>query len=156
MIDGLDVAHSHYALWFARYDRHAYRGVHLEDITVNADFQPIGTQPKEADFPSPLQPVDDLPPQTIVTSVTRSGNGGWLVRGTAADNGTIVRVVVNEREARASRANFAEWEVELPGTPMTEIRAHAVDAAGNTETHGHVMRMVSGAWNVALAKGEGR
>lgn len=134
MLDGFDVAHAHYALWFANYDHHAYRGVHLDDISVNADFQPIGRQPIAAEYPGELRPVDDLPPQTIITQVSPTGSG-WRVRGTAADNGTIKRVVVNGSEARAVQPNFAEWEVEIP-TGAT-LEAFAEDAAGNVEPRPH-------------------
>jgi hypothetical protein len=151
IVDGLDIAHSHYALWFARYDRHAYRGVHLEDITVNADFQPIGKQPTEAEFPGSLHPVDDLPPQTIITSLKPLPSSGWLVRGTTADNGTVIRVVVNGHEAQPLRPNFAEWEIQLPGTNAVEIRAHAEDAAGNVEKRAHVLQSSAGQWRLVTS-----
>ena len=110
LLDGFDVHHAHYAFWVAKYDRHAYRDIHLDDISVNPNFLPIGEQPVEADYPGALDPVDDLPPETIITRVVRQADGAWLVQGTASDNGTIQRVLVNGREAHALRANFAEWE----------------------------------------------
>jgi hypothetical protein len=89
---------------------------------------------REVAFPDPLKPVDDLPPTTVITSVSRSG-GRLLVRGTAADDGAIRRVSVNGREARAVGPNFLEWEVEVDEAPT--LTAAAEDAAGNAEKTPH-------------------
>jgi hypothetical protein len=146
MLDGFDVAHAHYALWFANYDHHAYRGVHLEDISVNADFQPIGRQPAAPDYPGELDPVDDLPPQTVVTRVTRTENG-WVLRGTTSDNGPVKRVMVNGQNARPLRANYAEWEVALSTTAAgVELKAFAEDEAGNVEPRLHRLALVGNHW----------
>lgn len=138
MIDGLDIHHAEYALWKANYDQHAYRRVKLDDIEVNTNFDPKGVQPTEAQFPGVLQPVDDLPPSTVITSATRQQDGSLLVRGTTADNGDVKRVVVNGGEARATGANFAEWEIAVPGTATT-VAANAEDAAGNVEARPHTV-----------------
>jgi hypothetical protein len=105
---------------------------------VDKEFAPVGTRPVEADYPKPLDPVDDLPPATVITHVTRSAAGGVLVRGTTSDNGPVRRVLVNGAEATARAANFAEWEVVLPGVPA-RLAAHAEDAAGNVEPRPHVV-----------------
>jgi hypothetical protein len=83
-------------------------------------------------FPRPLDPVDDLPPTTVVTHVSRAG-GKFTVRGTTADNGTVKRVRVNGVEARATAPNFAEWELVLDAAGPVELTAVAEDAAGNVE-----------------------
>ncbi|MDB6005438.1 MAG: hypothetical protein JWR15_2425 [Prosthecobacter sp.] len=143
LLDGMDVHHAHYALWFASYDHHAYRGIHLDDISVNPDFQPIGKQPVAADYPGELKAVDDLPPQTIITSVVKQADGTWLVRGTTSDNGTIKRVVVNGSEARSLRPNFAEWEATIPAALTQKgLRAVGEDAAGNIESKPHVLALM--------------
>jgi hypothetical protein len=92
-------------------------------------------------FPKLLDPVDDLPPTTVITHVRRPAPGKVVVRGTTADNGAVKRVVVNGQEARPLAANFAEWEVTLDvaAGPVT-LRAHAEDAAGNVEPRPHVVR----------------
>jgi hypothetical protein len=90
-------------------------------------------------FPALLDPVDDLPPTTVVTHVTRPAGGGFVVRGTTADNGTVRRVMVNGQAARALAPNFAEWEVTLAAPAGTPLRAHAEDAAGNVEPRPHVV-----------------
>ena len=139
MLDGLDVHHAEYALWKANYDRHAYRRVKLNDISVTPNFTPKGTQPLEKDFPGELKPVDDLPPETVITSMLRQKNGSLLVRGTTSDNGAIKRVMVNGLEAKAVRANFAEWEASVPTT--AELQAFGEDASGNIEPKPHVLTL---------------
>src|SRR5262249_28582996 len=49
---------------------------------------------KDVEFPKLLDPVDDLPPTTVITHVRRAGDR-LTVRGTTADNGTVKRVLVN-------------------------------------------------------------
>jgi hypothetical protein len=82
--------------------------------------------------------VDDLPPQTIITSVLPQKDGQLLIRGTTADNGDVKRVLVNGYEAKAKSPNHAEWEITLPKT--AQLTASAEDAAGNTELRPHVLR----------------
>jgi hypothetical protein len=139
MLDGLDVHHAEYALWKANYDRHAYRRVKLDDISVNPNFTPKGTQPLEKDFPGELKPVDDLPPETVITSMLRQKDGSVRVRGTTSDNGEIKRVMVNGLTAKATRTNFAEWEVSVPTN--AELRAFGEDASGNIEPKPHVLTL---------------
>jgi cephalosporin-C deacetylase-like acetyl esterase len=92
-------------------------------------------------FPRLLDPVDDLPPATVITHVSRPAANRVVVRGTTADNGKVKRVLVNGKEARAVTANFAEWEVVLDGAAVRgEIKAYAEDAAGNVEKRPHVVR----------------
>ena len=83
------------------------------------------------EFPKLLDPVDDLSPTTVITHVSQS-DGKLVVRGTTADNGTVKRVRVNTVEAKATAANFAEWEATVPAGPPT-LTAAAEDAAGNVE-----------------------
>jgi hypothetical protein len=85
-------------------------------------------------FPELLAPVDDEPPATIITSLRREGNR-LVARGVTADNGVVKRVLVNGKEAKALRPNFAEWEAALD--PAAEVTAYGVDAAGNVERLPH-------------------
>ena len=101
------------------------------DLPLTGDESRV-LEVRDVAFPKLLDPVDDLPPSTVVTSVTRTTDG-WLVRGSAADNGEIKEVTVNGVSARAMRDNFAEWEVVLPKQDSVEITAIAHDAAGNVE-----------------------
>jgi G8 domain-containing protein len=90
-------------------------------------------------FPKPLDPVDDLPPVTVIVSVEPVGEGRWTVHGTTSDDGGVKRVRVNGRDAKATAPNFAEWEVTLASTsPGTwKVTAVAEDAAGNVEKTPH-------------------
>ena len=151
MVDGLDIHHAEYALWKANYDHHAYRHVMLDDIAVNPNFDPKGTQPLEKDFPGALKPVDDLPPTTIITQTLRQKDGSLLLRGTTADNGEVKRVMVNGREAKAVRENFAEWEATVPAAAETKLQVFAEDAAGNIEPRPHVLTLIGKTWQSANA-----
>jgi len=100
------------------------------------------------DFPQPLDPIDDLPPATVMTHVARH-DGKLHVQGTCSDNGGVQRVILNGREALALSPNFAEWEITLDageaatgnptGGSLKTITAHAEDAAGNVEKQPHRM-----------------
>jgi G8 domain len=97
------------------------------------------TEVKGVPFPKLLDPVDDLPPSTVITHVRKSG-AKLVVRGTTSDNGTVVKVVVNGQAARALAPNFAEWEAVLATTAgVKEVRAQATDDAGNVEPLPHVV-----------------
>jgi hypothetical protein len=92
-------------------------------------------------FPRLLDPLDDLPPATVITHVGPLAGGKVVVRGTCSDNGPVKRVVVNGKEARALAANFAEWEATLEGVKpgALTLTARAEDAAGNVERTPHVL-----------------
>ena len=90
-------------------------------------------------FPELLHPVDDLPPATVVTSVTKRSDGKLLVRGSCSDNGAIKRVIVNGREAKATSANFSEWEIEIAAGAT--VGAHAEDETGNVEKLRHEVKV---------------
>jgi hypothetical protein len=142
LVDNMNIHQAEYGLWRAVYRQHAYRGVNISGVPEQtANAFPNGTQPKEADFPGPLTAVDDLPPVTVVTHVHKAGPGKLRVRGTTSDNGTVTKVLVNGKEAKALSANFAEWEIVLDGVSAGEVKvsAHAEDAAGNVEKRPHVL-----------------
>jgi len=86
------------------------------------------------EFPQVLNPVDDLPPATVITHVVRKGEQ-LVVTGTCADNGEVKKVVVNGQEAKATGPNFSQWEITLAAAK--KIFAHAADAAGNQEQLKH-------------------
>jgi hypothetical protein len=95
----------------------------------------------DIEFPKLLDPVDDLPPTTVITDVSKLGEGRLTVRGTTADNGTVKRVLVNGTEAKALAPNFTEWEVTLEKAPngAIQLEAYGEDAAGNVEKNRHGM-----------------
>ncbi len=94
------------------------------------------------EFPELLDPIDDRPPLTVITNVLHR-DGRWLVRGTSSDDGTIRRVLVNGKEARPTRDNFAEWEITLDGSASEPLHltARAEDAEGNVEPRPHVVEI---------------
>ena len=75
--------------------------------------------------------MDDLPPATVITHVIHK-DGKLIVRGTAPTTARVKRVMVNGQEAKATAANFAEWEAVLNGGAV-KLEARAEDAAGNVE-----------------------
>ncbi len=84
MMDGADVHHAEYAMWRMNYQQCAFRGVKLDDIAVNADFLPkVGTHPDEANYPKPLDPVDDLPPFTVI--IIARGQSKVMAHGGCAE-----------------------------------------------------------------------
>lgn len=110
-----------------------------QDLPLTGDESRV-TEVKGLAFPKLLDPIDDLAPTTVITGVV-SKEGAYHVRGITADNGTVNKVVVNGKEASATRPNFAEWEVTLisPRRFVGRISAHAEDAAGNVEKNAHVV-----------------
>jgi RNA polymerase sigma factor (sigma-70 family) len=141
MIDQLDIHNADYGVWRPVYNQHAYRGIRFDNVPEKSHYSQVFVAPnEEADFPRPLDPVDDLPPVTVITHV-RQAYGKLVVRGTTSDNGTVTKVTVNRQEARALAPNYAEWEVVLedvqPG--RFQVVAKAEDAAGNEEKMPHTL-----------------
>jgi hypothetical protein len=56
-------------------------------------------------------------------------------------------VLVNGKEAKATAANFTEWEITLDAA-TTELKALAEDAAGNVEKTPHEVKLK---WEVCLS-----
>jgi hypothetical protein len=144
IVDNFNVFNSEYCLWFVPWEKHAFRGIHLTEVK-EANFPGKGVRdaglPKEDGFPNGMEMVDDMPPQTVITQVKPDSAGKLLVRGTSSDNGDIKRVLVNGKEAKALRPNFAEWEIvcDDPRAGDAKLTAYAEDAAGNVEKLAHVM-----------------
>ncbi len=88
-------------------------------------------------FPELLKPVDDLPPATLITRITRDG-GKLRIRGIATDNVEVAKVLVNGTEAKITmqHAGVAEWEITLPAA-TGDITAKSRDTAGNEERWPH-------------------
>jgi hypothetical protein len=103
---------------------------------LTGDESLVGDAPG-VQFPTLLDPVDDLPPATVILSARKVEGGKLLVRGSVIDNGTVKRVIVNGQEARLTPGSVGEWEITLPATG--KVTAHAEDAAGNVEKRAHVV-----------------
>jgi hypothetical protein len=110
-------------------DGHAY-----EEIAGLTGDESRVARVTQVNFPKLLDPVDDLPPASVIMSVQKKGDK-LLVRGTTGDNGIIKRVIVNGVDAKAARDNFAEWEAVIPMSAT--VTAHGEDAAGNVEKLKH-------------------
>ncbi len=108
----------------------------LDPMTISEGLATVSASSES--FPTPLAPIDDTPPSTVITSTSAAQDGKLIARGTTSDGGIVKRVSVNGQEARPTRPNFAEWEVvlPLPESGLT-LSAFAEDAAGNVETRPH-------------------
>jgi hypothetical protein len=97
---------------------------------------------EDVQWPELLDPVDDLPPATVVTSVVRIGDK-LTVCGVAHDNGPITSVTVNDQAARivSNVAGVVDWEVELEAPPAVRLVARSEDASGNVEQTPHVRNL---------------
>lgn len=100
---------------------------------------------KNVKWPKLLDPVDDIPPATIMTSVVRRG-GKLLVTGVSHDNGEIVAVTVNGKPAKvvSSRAGVVDWRIALPAAGVQRLKAFAADKAGNVERTAHTKALTRG------------
>jgi hypothetical protein len=116
-------------------------GLAYKDVPLLTGDESRAAEVHDVAFPTLLDPVDDLPPATVITHVGSLEDGRLVVRGTTSDNGTVKRVRVNGQEARAVAANFADWEAVLTGVrPGTQkLVAEAEDGAGNVEKTPHVL-----------------
>jgi len=85
-----------------------------------------------------LDPVDDLAPATIITSVRRTG-GRLVVHGVSHDNGDVASVTVNGVSASLLPAGsgIADWKADIEAPADGMLTARAVDRAGNDEQSPH-------------------
>ena len=146
IVDDFNVSNAEYGIWRTPTENHVYHGIKFTGVK-EANFTGQG-KVRDAGLPGEVDPastqlVDDLPPQTIVTSTTRTADGKVLVRGTSADNGAIKQVLVNGQPATATRPNFAEWEITCDVPADGTLTAATEDAAGNVEKLAHVVKLRS-------------
>ena len=96
-----------------------------------------------APWPKLLDPIDDLPPATLMTSV-REVDGKLVVCGVSHDNGNIVKTTVNGLQATfvSIRAGVVDWRIELPFPADGILKAVATDEADNEEQTGD-LKMVA-------------
>lgn len=97
-------------------------------------------QVRDVPFPQLLDPVDDLPPATVITHVRRMDAGKVLVRGTTSDGSAVKRVLVNGKEASPIGQDLTEWQIVLhDAAGAQKLAAHSEDSAGNIEPRPHVV-----------------
>jgi hypothetical protein len=94
---------------------------------------------KDVAWPKLLDPIDDLPPATIITSVVRVGDK-LRVSGISHDNGDIVLIEVNGMVSKlqSARIGVVDWSMEVPVPSDGKISARATDQAGNVEQTAHI------------------
>ncbi len=135
LIDGLALAECDYGFWRPHYAGHAYRGVDRYRVGFPEAFA-VGKRPDVSVYPSPLEPVDDRPPVTVVVRISRIRRGRLVVQGVTVDDGVVRSVRVNGQAARPVAPNYLEWQAEIdavsPSGPLA-LSAWAEDAAGNVE-----------------------
>ncbi len=95
---------------------------------------------KNVAWPRLLNPIDDLPPATVITHVQNDGDV-IHVRGTSADNSNLARVTVNGRTATLLASTFGEWKISLPLPANGKLTAQAEDTAGNRELTPHELQL---------------
>jgi hypothetical protein len=95
-------------------------------------------------WPKLLDPIDDLPPATVITLARRAGDK-LIVAGISHDNGDIVSVTVNGQPAKiaTNNAGVVDWNIELALPSDGKITAGATDRAGNAEQTPHQLKVES-------------
>jgi hypothetical protein len=92
----------------------------------------------DAQWPTLLELVDDVPPATVITSVRRERDQ-LVVRGISHDNGEIVSVNVNDTLANmvSTNAGVVDWQVTMAAPSDGKLVAFATDRSGNRELTPH-------------------
>lgn len=120
--------------------RSAGANTYRHERTLTGDESRV-SEIENPSFPQLLDPVDDQPPATVITHV-RQTTDGWLIQGTASDNGTIRQVLINDRPATSTRGDFEEWQITLKTLPANQtLQSTGTDIAGNTEVLPHVVAL---------------
>jgi hypothetical protein len=124
-----------YGLWRINGHLQEHERLTMNDVVAGSFYNPRAGRAQTSEKADGLEPVDDFPPTTVITSVRLREDGKLLVRGVATDNGDIARVLVNGQPATATRPNFSEWQIVLGAT--SELTASADDSTGNVEQTPH-------------------
>jgi hypothetical protein len=101
----------------------------------------VAAEVKNVKFPQLLDPVDDIPPATIITTIRKDGET-FVVRGICHDNGKIATVRVNGKAATLDHATagVTDWSVGLDAPATGTFVAQGIDDAGNAEKTPHEVR----------------
>ena len=99
----------------------------------------VAAEVSSVQFPKLLDPVDDLPPATVITNVRTVGSR-TIVDGITHDDGEVAEVKVNGVNAKlvSGTPGVADWSVELTVAKGGKIEARATDRAGNLEQTPHI------------------
>ncbi len=112
-----------------------------EEAPLTADESRVAEVSNVA-WPQLLDPVDDLPPATIITAVVRHGKE-LTIRGISHDNGEIQSIEVNDTAAEIldRSPGVIVWKLQLSVPAGGLLTARATDRAGNRELTGHQVRL---------------
>jgi hypothetical protein len=101
----------------------------------------VAAEVKDIDFPRLLDPIDDIPPATIITAIRKSGER-FIIRGVSHDNGKVIAVRVNGKSATLKHVTegVTDWEITLDATATGKFVAQGIDHAGNSEMTPHEVR----------------
>jgi hypothetical protein len=93
---------------------------------------------RDIEFPKLVDPIDDLPPVTVILSASLTTNG-LRVRGVAYDNDEVKRIEVAGRDAKivARGPGVLDWEITLAPPKDGRVVARSTDAVGNVEKTAH-------------------
>jgi len=113
---------------------------HRQDPPLTGN-ESVAAEVKNVDFPQLLDPVDDIPPATIITTIRKEGET-FIVQGISHDNGKIATVRVNGKVATLDHvtAGVTDWSVVLDAPATGTFVAQGIDDAGNTEKTPHEVR----------------
>ena len=118
----------------------------MQDSTYRSIADWTGPEARAAEvksiaFPELLAPVDDLPPATLITSITSEG-ARRIVSGISHDNGEVATVTVNGHSAKITEqhAGVTDWAITLDAPADGRYLAKATDRAGNAELTPHDVR----------------
>lgn len=117
------------------YEREPDRFREIPGLTGDASR---ATEISVLEFPQLLNPTDDLPPVTVITSIAKQGNQLQL-RGTTHDNREVDVVEVNGQQAQitSQEAGVADWTVSIALPKDGLITAQGTDTTGNREANPH-------------------
>lgn len=116
-------------------DGHDYR----EEPQLTSDESRVA-EVRDIAWPKLLDPVDDLPPATIITAVIRRGEK-LEIQGITHDNGEVEAVSVNGATAipEMKSPGVVIWRVEVNRPANGKLLAQGTDNAGNRELTGHLV-----------------
>ncbi len=91
-------------------------------------------------WPKILDPIDDIPPATVVTSA-QIDRGRVTVTGISHDNGQITTVTVNDQNAEmlTSSAGVVDWRITIDAPNDHRVTAYATDDSNNREQTPHAL-----------------
>jgi hypothetical protein len=111
---------------------------YVEEVGLTGDESRVA-EVKDIAWPKVLDPIDDLPPATVITQVIPLQSGLFRVRGFTTDNDRVKVIHVNDEVVKPQATGNIDWEITVRSTGSAEfkIKAWAEDAAGNKEPRPH-------------------